>query len=168
MFNHCPTVFPDPSWLHSWASLARCYPDGFVRRLMTLWQGRRELPMQHLRHRPKVDLTQTDKELFENIPLGDPWAESGIHHVFKYLWNCKHVEIPDSWLHTMKQFNAELSQVVPRRLNWISLYPKKNHGLKIWIIVRFGVHTGSHIYACTSAQVCVSEQERFEYNQNVQ
>ena len=127
-----PLIFPDPS-------LARCYPDGFVRRLMTLWEGRSQLPVCHLRHRPNVDMRSTDRELFAKTPLGDPWLESGIHHVFKYLWNCKHVKIPDTWLHTMKEFNEELTQVVPRLIDY-------SHQIQILMVetmvkvARFRIH----------------------------
>ena len=129
--------FPD---FQSRAGLARCYPEGFVRRLMALWEGRREIPMQHLRHRPSVDPLKSDRELFASLPLGDPWVESGIHHVFKYLWNCKYVSIPDSWLDTMKQFNAELTQVVPR-LFFVFLIQSQN----VSVIHTSWIYRASHL-----------------------
>lgn len=80
---------------------------------MALFEGRRGLP-GHLRHRATVDPRLTDRQLFDRAPLGDPWIDAGMHHVWKYLYNCKHVEIPDSWEQTLRDFDSELTRVVPR------------------------------------------------------
>ena len=40
----------------------------------------------------EVDLSCTDKELFDAMPLGDLWLDARIHEVFLYLYNCKYVE----------------------------------------------------------------------------
>lgn len=57
-------------------------------------------------------MSRTDRELFEQEPLGDPWVDAGMQHVWAYLWNCKHLKIPDSWLGTMRKFNQELMNAV--------------------------------------------------------
>lgn len=95
------------------ACLARCYPEGFARRLKALWEGRRGIP-GHLRHRGHVNPALSDREVFERAPLGDPWVDAGMQHVWKYLWKCKHVDIPDSWIQAMRDFDKELTRVVPR------------------------------------------------------
>ena len=92
--------------------LPRCYPEGFALRLLELYEGRSSLPL-HLRHRVPIDHTLTDRQLFDRLELGDPWIDAGMHHVFKYLYKCPHVVIPDSWVPTMRRFDAELTNIVP-------------------------------------------------------
>ena len=78
---------------------------------MHLYEGRRTVPA-HLRHRFPCDMSKSDQELFEELPLGDPWVDGGLHHVWKYLWSSKHVQIPDSCIQSMTAFDTELTQTV--------------------------------------------------------
>lgn len=93
-------------------SRPRCYPEGFAKRLMELYETRPSFPL-HLRHREHVDTTLTDRQLFSRMDLGDPWVDAGMQHVWKYLYNCPHVQIPDSWIAVMRKFDAELTNLVP-------------------------------------------------------
>lgn len=38
-----------------------------------------------------MDLTKSDRELFEDLPLGDIWIESQCHVVIDYLLTSKHL-----------------------------------------------------------------------------
>lgn len=40
----------------------------------------------HMRHRGEVDTSLTDKELFEQVPLGDPWIDGCLYEVWNYLY----------------------------------------------------------------------------------
>ena len=90
----------------------RCYPEGFAKRLMALYENRPSFPL-HLRHREHVDTTMTDRQLFSRMDLGDPWVDAGMQHVWKYLYQSPHVQIPDSWIAVMRKFDAELTNLVP-------------------------------------------------------
>ena len=90
----------------------RCYPEGFALRLLELYEGRRSFPL-HLRHREAVDPTLTDRQIFARMKIGDPWIDANMHHVFKYLYNCPKVRIPDSWIPEMQRFDDELTRLAP-------------------------------------------------------
>jgi len=107
-FVQAPCLFP----ILLLAFIARCYPEGFARRLLALWKGRRGVE-RDLRHKANVNTRLTDRELFQQAPLQDPWIDAGLLDVWKYLWKCKYVKIPDSWLETMKEFDMEVTRVVP-------------------------------------------------------
>ena len=66
-----------------------------------------------MRHKETVDLTLTDRQLFARMKIGDPWIDANMHHVFKYLYHCPKVRIPDSWLPEMRRFDAELTSLAP-------------------------------------------------------
>ena len=48
-----------------------------------------------LRARHGVDLSQSDREIFQALPTGDLWVDSRVHEVFLYLYRCKYVELLD-------------------------------------------------------------------------
>lgn len=55
----------------------------------------------------------TDREIFAALPLNDTWDDADLFTVFTYLWTSSATSIPDSWLATMTQFEAEFrTQVV--------------------------------------------------------
>ena len=84
---------------------------------MELYQGRRQMPA-HMRHRLEVDLSKTDRELFEKLPLGDCWVDGQLQSVWKYLWQSKYVTIPNSWIGAMRKFDQELTKTVPCSKWW--------------------------------------------------
>lgn len=63
----------------------------------------------HMRHRGEVDTSLTDKELFEQVPLGDPWIDGCLYEVWNYLYQNRHLAIPASWVQTMRDFDQELT-----------------------------------------------------------
>lgn len=93
--------------------LPRCYPEGFARRLCDLFEGRKGFP-EHLRHKRPVNLKMSDKDLFQSLPVGDLWLDGCMHQVWFYIYACKHVHIPDSWVVVMEEFNKEVEQTVAR------------------------------------------------------
>lgn len=120
-----PCLFP----IFLLASPARCYPEGFARRLLALWEGRRGV-QRDLRHKATLNTRLTDRELFQQAPLQDPWIDAGLLDVWKYLWECKYVKIPDSWLETMKEFDAEVTRIVP----YLNLWTLSKSKLSTWSI----------------------------------
>ena len=73
----------------------RIYTAEFGRNLQKCYDSWCALPAKDradLRVRRSVDATKTDKELFEEYPLGDLWIESGIHEVYFYLAGCKYCQ----------------------------------------------------------------------------
>mgnify|MGYP001817807468 CR=1 FL=1 len=78
----------------------RVYPEKFALNLMKAyenWCTRPAAERADIRGRISVNLKKTDKELFQDLPLGDLWLESGIHEVFLYLYNSKHCQRPASF-----------------------------------------------------------------------
>ena len=72
------------------------YTAIFGENLLKAYEQWRDLPSDargDLRGRRDVDFSLTDKEIFENLPMGDLWLDSRIHEVFLYLFSCKHVEL---------------------------------------------------------------------------
>ena len=102
--------------LGPWISLAskvlsglRHYPKGFGHALARIFQSHPLLA--DLRGKPEVNSRATDRELFEQQPLGDLWWDAELPQVFFYLLQNKNLQIPDSWLSTMKNFQEEVSAV---------------------------------------------------------
>lgn len=67
----------------------------------------------HMRHRLPVDLTCSDRRLFESMEIGDVWIDGKMHLVWDYIYRSKHVKIPPSWQNAIEQFNDELTRLVP-------------------------------------------------------
>ena len=53
-----------------------------------------------------------DREIFEKLPVGDPWNDGDMYSVFCYLWQSPNTVVADSWLECMNQFAAETRQLV--------------------------------------------------------
>lgn len=53
----------------------------------------------------------SDREIFEKLPVGDPWNDGDMYSVFCYLWQSPKT-VPDSWLECMSQFAAEIRELV--------------------------------------------------------
>ena len=63
---------------------------------MEVYEQWRLLPLSEradCRGRSDINMDCTDKEIFDNLPLGDLWVDSRVHEVFIYLYHCKHVEL---------------------------------------------------------------------------
>ena len=97
------------SYVNSWFP-CRCYPEGFAQRLLECFRGRR--PMSgHMRHKAAVEMQKTDKDLFANMEIGDPWIDASMVEVWKYLYHSKYLVIPDSWRQPMAEFDQQLTQL---------------------------------------------------------
>lgn len=57
----------------------------------------------------------SDKDLFESLPTGDLWLDGHMHKVWKYIYRCKYVCVPNSWQSVMKAFDEEVSKAVARQ-----------------------------------------------------
>eukprot|EP00435_Cladocopium_sp_Y103_P027890 s546_g6.t3 len=90
------------------------YTRAFGKRLLEAYEAGRSQPRMDLRTRPKLDLRKSDRELFEDLPMGDIWFESQCHLAFEYLFTSKSLRIPQTWESTMTTFRAELLAEVKR------------------------------------------------------
>ena len=93
-------------------SYLRCYPEGFARQLLTIYEGRKSFP-EHLRSKAHIDLTLSDRALFEQMQVGDLWLDGRLPAVWAYIYRSKHVTIPPSWENAMKEFDLAVTQLVP-------------------------------------------------------
>ena len=57
-------------------------------------------------------LVQSDREIFQSLPLGDPWHDAQMLEVWNYLWNHPQLEIPCSWLDSMIVFDREIRATI--------------------------------------------------------
>ncbi|CAK9083901.1 unnamed protein product [Durusdinium trenchii] len=73
------------------APVPRSYTRAFGERLLELYQHGRTETRYDLRTRPKIPKGKSDKELFEELQLGDIWYESKCHETFLYLFESKHL-----------------------------------------------------------------------------
>ena len=87
--------------------LLRAYPYGFGSRLVELFKTR--APVADLRGKPKISACDSDRAVFEQLPLGDCWWDADLPGLFAYLWQNKRLKVPDSWSETMHAFSNELS-----------------------------------------------------------
>ena len=69
---------------------------------------------KHLRHKNFVDPGRTDREMFDDLGMGDVWADANLAKVYFYARQNKHLVIPDSWLASIEKFDKELDDRVPR------------------------------------------------------
>lgn len=69
----------------------RSYTRAFGKRLFEAYQAGRLESRCDLRTRPKLSAGKSDRELFNELPLGDVWIESECHLAFEYLWSSKHL-----------------------------------------------------------------------------
>ena len=95
------------------ATLAlRAYPAGLGHHLLKVWREVKDLPRKSMREKPVVSTTATDRELFEQMEVGDVWAEAELIQVWSYLYRNRNLTIPESWQSTMKSFNSTLMDIV--------------------------------------------------------
>lgn len=87
----------------------RAYPYEFGCRLVEIFKTR--APVADLRGKPHISARESDRSVFEELPLGDCWWDADLPGVFAYLWQNKRLTIPDSWHDTMHAFKGELSGV---------------------------------------------------------
>ena len=64
-----------------------------------------------MRHKAAVEMQKTDKDLFANMDIGDPWIDASMVEVWKYLYHSKYLVIPDSWRQPMAEFDQQLTQL---------------------------------------------------------
>ena len=65
-----------------------------------------------MRQKVLINTTATDRELFQNLPLGDVWSDGEVIQVWAYLYRNSRLKIPDSWQETLSNFNRELMDIV--------------------------------------------------------
>ena len=90
----------------------RCYTEGFCNHLLDCYEGRGSFPHQ-LRQKVHIDPRSSDRLIFSQMDLGDIWLESGIHKAWDYIYSNRHLEIPNSWLECIRDFDTQLKSSVP-------------------------------------------------------
>ena len=109
-------------------SVTRCfrsYTPGFCKGLLDCYRQRGEPPAD-LRYKNPLDLQKSDKDLWLEMPMGDPWIDAGLHHIWFYLICNKHLKIPDSWYDAIMKFNNELSDLASCGIRFASM-PRQKH-----------------------------------------
>lgn len=65
-----------------------------------------------MRQKIILNSTSTDRELFVNLPTGDIWPEAEVVQVWTYLYNNRHLKVPDSWQRTLADFHQTVMDAV--------------------------------------------------------
>lgn len=87
----------------------RAYPIDFGKALAGLLQQQRPVP--DLRGKLPLPRGLSDRELFDQMELGDLWWDASLPCVWQYLYKNRKCTIPSSWENTMRRFNAEITKV---------------------------------------------------------
>ena len=113
MGRFCSTVHPaDVGGLRS-------YPAGFCECLCDAYE-RRGAPPADMRHKHTVDFQKkTDKDLWQELPMGDVWLDGQLPAVWFYLMGNRHLCIPDSWAGAIAEFDSQLFALVACQ-DWVS------------------------------------------------
>ena len=67
-------------------------------------------PEPHLRQKRTIDLSRTDKELFQEMELGDLWQDAQLVECYRYLRSKKGYAVPLSWQAVFEDLDAEISK----------------------------------------------------------
>ena len=70
-------------------------------------------PQPRLRQKLKIDLDKSDKELFQELALGDVWSDADLAGAYKYFRGSNRSRVPNSWQPVFEEFDAELAKVSP-------------------------------------------------------
>ena len=70
----------------------------------------RGYPPADLRHKRSVDLSLSDRKLWEELPTGDLWLDAQLPKVWSYLLSNRHLKIPDSWQKAIEAFDREVTE----------------------------------------------------------
>ena len=93
---------------------ARVYPKRFC---SALYRAFFHTELRHhrreLRNKTVVQPGRSDRELFEQMPLGDVWSDANLAEIYFYARSNPHLVIPDSWTSTIATFDRELDTRVP-------------------------------------------------------
>lgn len=90
----------------------RIYPVGMARRLEEAYRNSTGDICADLRMKFAMDLKLSDKELFERYPLNDLFLDGKLHECFFYMYQHCSLNVPDSWVDTMANFNRDLQMAV--------------------------------------------------------
>ena len=64
------------------------------------------------RNKVCLDSTLSDRQMFERLPLGDPWCDADLSAVFFFLYESSSTHVPNSWQQVMKDFAGSLKDAV--------------------------------------------------------
>lgn len=96
------------------AAALRCYPRGLGFALLRLYDRVKDKPRLDLRQKVGLNPALTDLEIFQNLPLGDPWVDAQVPGLFLYLLKNPNLVIPDGWQVEMAEMKAQMEQLVSR------------------------------------------------------
>ena len=66
-------------------------------------------PAPTLRQKRRLDPRSTDRQLFDDLVVGDLWGDAGVVDVYHYLRKGYSECIPESWVATFDKFDADLA-----------------------------------------------------------
>lgn len=65
-------------------------------------------PHATLRQKPKVDLSRSDREIFELLSIDDVWEDAGLLDVYRYARRGMREHIPGAWVDTLETLDSQL------------------------------------------------------------
>ena len=65
-------------------------------------------PPADLRYKQPVDLSLSDRKLWQEMPVGDIWLDAQLPKVWSYLLSNRHLKVPDSWYQAIQAFDKEV------------------------------------------------------------
>ena len=77
--------------------------------IMTSWK-----PQPHLRQKKMIDLSLSDRELFDASDLGDIWGDAKLVEAYRYLRAYKPCTVPVSWQASLEKLDGELDAACPK------------------------------------------------------
>lgn len=91
----------------------REYPKGLGKSFLKIFSDLKvqEHPKPCLRQKYDYSHIQSEKELFDSLPIGDTWPDAMLSECYFYLYKNKSLRVPDEWASTMRLFTEELKLV---------------------------------------------------------
>lgn len=74
------------------------------------------------RRKPVTPEGLSDREIFQQMPIGDTWDDADLYTVFTYLWTSASTSVPESWRHTMEEFEYTFRSAVVASADLVAEY----------------------------------------------
>lgn len=65
------------------------------------------------RTKGKLPKSASDRELFDQLIMKNPWYDASMIEVFIFLYEDPRTQIPNTWVESMASFRKELLETVP-------------------------------------------------------
>ena len=92
-------------------SSVRTYPPGFGRGLNKIMDSWR--PQPRLRQKLEVNLDLSDREIFDQMKVGDLWHDADLVGAYRYFRLTNKSRVPNTWQKSLEQLDSELAELSP-------------------------------------------------------